>query len=68
VAVECDAGDRVVVTGIWRAAGHGPALALEGSAVYTLRKGRISFIEYFRHEAEAIEAAVLSESDASPKR
>ena len=55
-----DAGDRVVVTGIWRATGHGPAFALEGSAVYTLRRGRISIIEYFRDHAQAHEAAGLS--------
>ena len=55
-----DAGDRVVVRGIWRGAGHGPAFALEGSAVYTLRKGRISMIEYFRDHAEALEAVGLS--------
>ena len=56
-----DAGDRVVVRGIWRGAGHGPAFALEGSAVYTLRKGKISIIEYFRDHAEALEAVGLSE-------
>jgi ketosteroid isomerase-like protein len=35
-----DAGDRVIARFIWRGAGHGPAFALEGSAVYTMRKGR----------------------------
>ena len=55
-----DAGDRVVARFIWRGAGHGPAFALEGSAIYTMRKGRISLIEYFTHHAEALEAVGLS--------
>jgi hypothetical protein len=56
-----DGGDRVVARFIWRGAGHGPAFALEGSAVYTMRKARIFGIEYFTDHAEALEAAGLSE-------
>jgi ketosteroid isomerase-like protein len=59
-----DAGDRVVARFIWRGAGHGPAFALEATAVYTLRKGRVFGIEYFSDHAEALEAAGLSEQDA----
>jgi len=59
-----DAGDRVVARFIWRGAGHGPAFALEGSAVYTMRKGRIFGIEYFMNHAEALEAVGLSQQDA----
>src|SRR6266576_1929638 len=55
-----DAGDRVVARFIWRGAGHGPAFALEGSAVYTMRKGRIFGIEYFAHHAQALAAAGLA--------
>ena len=36
-----DAGDRVAVRFIWRGAGHGPE-AMEVTAVYTVRKGKIS--------------------------
>ena len=50
------------MTSIWRAAGHGPAYALERSAVYALRKGRISIIEYFWHEAEGDSLIVLGGS------
>jgi ketosteroid isomerase-like protein len=56
-----DAGDRVVVRFVWRGAGHGPAFNLEASAVYTIRKGRISSIEYFSDHAAALEAVGLSE-------
>jgi ketosteroid isomerase-like protein len=59
-----DAGDRVVARFIWRGAGHGPAFAMEGSAVYTMRKGRIFGIEYFTDHAEALEVVGLSEEDA----
>ena len=56
-----DAGDRVIARFVWRGEGHGPAFALEGSAVYTLRTGKIFVIEYFTNHAEALEAAGLSE-------
>ena len=60
-----DAGDRVVARFIWRGTGHGPAFGLEVTAIYTLRKGRIFLVEYFRDHAEALEALGLSEQDAS---
>jgi len=59
-----DAGDRVVARFVWHGTGHGPDFALEGSAIYTLRKGRVSVIEYFGTHAEALEAVGLSEQDA----
>jgi ketosteroid isomerase-like protein len=59
-----DAGDRVVVRFIWRGTGHGPAFGLEVTAVYTLRKGKVFLVEYFRDHAEALEAVGLSEQDA----
>jgi len=59
-----DAGDRVVARFIWRGTGHGPAFGLEVTAVYTLRKGKIFLVEYFRDHAEALEAVGLSEQDA----
>ena len=36
-----DAGDRVAVRFIWRGAGYGPESNIEGTGVYTVRKGRI---------------------------
>ena len=59
-----DAGDRIVARFIWRGTGHGPAFGLDVTAIYTLRKGKIFLVEYFRDHAEALEAAGLSEQDA----
>ena len=56
-----DAADRVVVKVIWRAAGHGPGLNMEGTGVYTVRNGRIIAIEFFRDHAEALKTLGLSE-------
>src|ERR1700682_1910641 len=36
-----DAGDRVVARITWRGAGHGPALNMELTGVYTVRNGRL---------------------------
>ena len=54
-------GDRVVVRFVWRTAGHGPNVDMEITGVYTVRKGRIFLIEFFRNHAEALEAVGLSE-------
>jgi ketosteroid isomerase-like protein len=59
-----EAGDRVVVRFIWRGAGHGPESNMEFTGVYTVRKGKILTIEFFRDKAEALEAVGLSEQDA----
>ena len=56
-----DAGDRVAVRYIWRGAGHGPDLSMELTLVFTMRKGRIFYQEFFWDHAEALEAAGLSE-------
>ena len=56
-----DAGDRVAVRLIWRAAGRGPEANLETTGVYTVRKGRILGIEFFWDHAEVLEAMGLSE-------
>ena len=52
-----DAGDRVAVRYIWRGAGHGPDLNMEVTLVFTMRKGKIVFQEFFWDHAEALEAA-----------
>ena len=59
-----DAGDRVVLRYIWRAVGHGPDVDMEQTIVYTLRKGRVVYQEYFWDYAEALEAVGLSQQDA----
>jgi ketosteroid isomerase-like protein len=56
-----DAGDRVVVRFAWRGEGVGPAMDLEMSVLYTVRSGRVIEAEFFRSQAEALEAAGLSE-------
>ena len=59
-----DVADHVVLRQIWRGAGYGPDLNLDFTTIFTVRKGRIVFIEYFWDHAEALEAVGLSEQDA----
>jgi uncharacterized protein len=59
-----DAADRVVVRAIWHGAGRGPQANMEFTHVYTLRNGRIVFVEYFWDHGEALETLGLSEQDA----
>jgi ketosteroid isomerase-like protein len=54
-----DAGDRVVVTFIWRGTGHGPEANMKATGVYTLRESRISVFDLFWDRAEALESAGL---------
>ena len=56
-----DAGDRVVVRQIWRGAGHGPEVNLDITNVFTVRKGRIFYLEFFWDHAEALETLGLLE-------
>ena len=56
-----DAADRVVVRFVWHGAGHGPEANMEMTGVFTVRKGRIVFVEFFWDHAEALEAVGLSE-------
>ena len=56
-----DVGDRVVVRFIWRGAGHGPEANLEATGVFTVRKGKIVYQEFFWDHAEALETLGLSE-------
>ena len=58
------AGDRVAVSMVWRGVGHGPEANMEMTAVFTVRKSKISYLELFRDHAEALEAVGLSEQDA----
>jgi hypothetical protein len=56
-----DAADRVAVRCVWRGIGQGPESQLELTAVYTVRKGRIFYQEFFWDHAEALDAVGLSE-------
>jgi uncharacterized protein len=56
-----EVGDRVAVRQLWHGAGHGPEANLEMTAVWTVRKGRIVFTEFFWDHAEALEAVGLVE-------
>jgi hypothetical protein len=56
-----DAADRVVVRFIWRGAGYGPEANLELTGVYTVRKRRIAFFEFFWDHAEVRETLGRSE-------
>jgi uncharacterized protein len=60
-----DVGDRLVVSFIWRGAGHGPELNMEVTGVYTVRKGRISGIAFFWDHSEALKAVGLAEEAMS---
>jgi ketosteroid isomerase-like protein len=56
-----DKDDRVVVRLLWRAAGRGPETNMEFTGVYSLRKGRIFYQEFFWDHAKALEAVGLRE-------
>ena len=52
--------DRVVVRVIWHGAGYGPEANLEMTGVYTMRKGRIVYQEFFWDHPEALEILGLA--------
>ena len=56
-----DAADRVVVRFIWRGEGRGPEADLELTGIWTVRDGRIFYVEFFWDHAKALEAVGLSE-------
>ena len=56
-----DADDRVVVRFVWRGEGQGPEYTMEFTGVYTVRKGRVFYVEFFSDHAEALETLGLSE-------
>jgi ketosteroid isomerase-like protein len=59
-----DVADHVVVRFLWRTTGLGPESNMEISIAYTLRKGKISAMQYFWDHADALKAVGLSEQDA----
>jgi ketosteroid isomerase-like protein len=56
-----DVADHVVLRFIWRGAGYGPEANLEATCVFTVRKGKIVYQEFFWDHAEALETLGLSE-------
>jgi uncharacterized protein len=56
-----EVGDRVAVRQTWRGAGHGPEANMEMTVVFTMRKGKIVYQEFFWNHAEALEAVGLAE-------
>jgi ketosteroid isomerase-like protein len=59
-----DVADHVVVRFLWRTTGRGPESNMEITIVYTLRKGKISGMDYFWDHTDALKAVGLSEQDA----
>ena len=53
--------EHVVVRFVWRGRGHGPEADLELTCLYTVRMGKITAFEFFWTDAQALEAAGLSE-------
>jgi ketosteroid isomerase-like protein len=54
-----DAADRVVVRFTWRGAGRGPELNMGLTSAWTVRKGRIYYLEFFWDHEEALETMGL---------
>jgi hypothetical protein len=53
----------VLLKHIYRGVGRGPESVMEMTVVYTLRKRRVLYQEFFWDHAEALEAVGLSEQD-----
>ena len=58
-----DIADHVVVRYLWRGMGEGPESNIELTALSTVRKGKLFYLEYFWDHAEALEAVGLSENE-----
>jgi ketosteroid isomerase-like protein len=56
-----EVGDRVAVRSDWHGTGHGPEANFEMTMVYTVRKGRIFYLESFWDHGQALETLGLSE-------
>ena len=56
-----DIADHVLVRYRWRATGEGPESNIELTALYTVRRGKIIYQEFFWDHAEALEAVGLAE-------
>src|SRR5262249_49554226 len=58
--------DRVVGRYVWRATGEGPGIDMETTGVWTVRNGKIFYLEFFWDHDEALKAVGL-EGYAVPK-
>jgi ketosteroid isomerase-like protein len=54
-------GNQVVARFAWRGRGRGPAMDMEISCLYTVRKGQLVGMDFFWDHADALEAAGLAE-------
>ena len=54
-----DAADHVVTRFIWRGVGQGPEANVEFTAVFTIRKGKIVFLENIWDHSEVLQAMGL---------
>ena len=54
-----DAADHVVVRVVWRGVGQGPESNIEFTGVYTVRRGKFIYMEFFWDHADALEAVGL---------
>src|SRR4051794_10128661 len=61
-----DAGDQIVSLIVMRATGRGSGVSVErkDAIVSTFRDGKITRIDYYNDQAQALEAVGLSEQDA----
>ena len=59
-----EAADRVVVRQVWHGVGRGPEAHVESTVVFTLREGKVSYVEQFWDYAAVLETLGLSEQDA----
>jgi ketosteroid isomerase-like protein len=55
------AADHVLVRFIWRGLGQGPESNMEFTGIFTVRKGMVVYVEFFRDDADALETLGLSE-------
>jgi ketosteroid isomerase-like protein len=56
-----EAAGTVAIRVLWRTSSQGHDMGMEVTVVYTVRRGKIAAIEFFRDHAEALEAVGLRE-------
>ena len=54
-----EVADHVLVRHTWRGLGRGPDMNMTTTAIFTLRRGKIIYHEYFWDHADALEAVGL---------
>src|SRR5881394_789872 len=56
-----EVADHVLVRHTWRGLGRGPEMNMATTVIFTLRRGKVIYHEYFWDHAEALEAVGLEE-------